>query len=193
MSTLDPDHFKKIHEQIDSRSNGSFEIDFRKFLKSKYVRKRVIRVDTSCDFLQLRRTVIPPITQLIKSVHKFPIPDGVSGHSQLLQCKRNGYIIVTIRPEGSERRYIKRVRKEICECCGYFTTCKSKDISFHPESPNKGQIYLAVVSFKDTYMFLYTKYTYSHINVYSIYDKNNASKLVARFEDGDELTVSASS
>jgi len=182
------DHFK----QIIARSNCSSEIDLRKFLKSRYVRNRVIRVDTGCGHVQFQHTIIPPVTQLIKSIHKFPIPDRVNGHSQLLQCKRNGYIIFTIRPEGNERRYIKRIRKEICDGCGCFMTCKSKDISFHPESLNKGQLYIAVVRFTGKYVTMYTKYPYSHIDVYSIHDKNKASKLVARFENGDEITINDS-
>jgi S-adenosylmethionine synthetase len=177
--------FDYFTNEVITRSNSSFETDFKRFLKSRYAQNRVVLLDQSVSHVMAQRCIVPSVKQVIKGEHEFIVPESSKVCLQLLKLESDKYICVTMNshftdPEAIEAEIDDRYRFR--ETPGV--------PSFHPgpEPTNSGQIYLAVIHFTSKYVTR-TETPYSHITVHRIDDNAKISKLVARFEDGEELRI----
>ena len=183
---FDTDFEEYLVKEITARSNSSFEVDFKKFLKSRYAQNREVLLDSFVDWQFVRHNMRVPVKEILEKEHEFSAPASTKICLQLLKYKSDGYICVTKNAHLTNPQAIQ------AEIDDRFRFCKTPGISFHPEPTNSGQMYLAVIQFATKYI-TGTQHPYSHITVHKIDDKTKTSRLVARFEDGEELTISDSS
>lgn len=130
----------------------------------------------------VQHCAIPPIRQVLEGEHEYLVPSSSKACLQLLKYESDRYICVTMNSHFSKPEAIQG------EIDDTFRD-KTPDIPFQLDPTNSGQMYIAVIHFTSKYVFQ-THQPYSHITVHRIDDKMKTSRLVARFEDGEELTIS---
>jgi len=181
--------FDCFTNEVIARSNSSFEIDFKRFLKSKYAQNRVVLLDQTVSHVMAQHCIVPSIKEVLGAEHEFIVPESSKICLQVLKVESDKYICVTMNSHFAKPEAIQ------AEIDDSYRTHKTAGLPlFHlgPEPTNSGQMYLAVIHFTGKYVTR-TESPYSHITVHRIDDNAKVSKLVARFEDGEELTISDSS
>ncbi len=193
---FDTDWEEYLVKEITARSNSNFEVDFKKFLKSKYAQNRVALLDSFIYHQFIRHNIHVPIFEILKKEHKFVAPPSKKECLRLLKYKSDEYVCVTLDARLTNPQ---EIQNEISDILDYSLKVDDKsgfrcvpNYSPPPEPTNPGQMYLAVVHHATKYI-TGTNHPYSHITVHRIDDVTKTSKLVARFEDGEELTISDSS
>ena len=202
--TINYDELRQFHtifaeerlREITRESDIKFDTDFKKFMESKYVQNRVIIEDHwTQHYLFIKYSMIPQITEKMKGKeHTFKGEYAFMNDSpstdvclQLLRKDSDKYILITKTPNLTDPKVFQDKIGNI------YPGCKTQGNPFHNGSTNSGQMYIAVIHFVRKYFAPSQKCPYSHITVHRMDTGMETSRIVARFEDGEELTISDNS